>query len=181
MKNAIQTLVLILVMAAAPFVPHHAMAQVNLVPQNGWKAFAIVTQGDDISAIADAGYGNIATRGKYDGLGVFRNGSQFTVWLNHETSSAAISRIELDRPNFRLAIQSTIDNGQTPFPATFKSGMGYAYDSIYDGTYHAINNPNPVASGTVAVGNYGDANFDRFCSGTSTWPSLLKSTPFCPM
>jgi len=45
--------------------------------------------------------------------------------------------------------------------------MGYAYDSIYDGTYHAVNNPFPVASGTMEVGNYGNVNFDRFCSGTS--------------
>ncbi len=142
-------------------------AQVNLTARNGWQAFEIVTQGDDISQIADAGYGSIATRGKYDGLGVYRSGGDLSIWINHENSTAAISRVDLDFNDYRQAIQSTIDGGQTNRPATIKTGMGYAYDSIYDNTYHAQSNFNPVAAGVVAVGNYGDSNFDRFCSGTS--------------
>ena len=142
-------------------------AQVNLQTMSGWKAFAVVTQGDDISFIADPGYGNIASRGTYDGLGAYRAGANLSIWMNHETSTAAISRIDVDINNFRQAIQSVVDNGQTEFPPFLKTGMGYAYDRIFDGTYHAVNNPDPVASGTVGVGNYGDANFDRFCAGTS--------------
>lgn len=142
-------------------------AQVNLTPQNGWRAFELLTQGDDIGALADSGYGNIARRGKYDGLGAHVTDNTLSVWLNHETSGAAISRVELDIGSFRQGIQSTINNGQTGFPSTIKTGIGYAYDAIFDGTYHAQNNSHPVAAGTVAVGEYGDANFDRFCSGTS--------------
>ncbi len=160
--------VYLLVVACLFLVPSaSACGQVNLAPVAGWRAFAIVTEGDNISNIADAGYGTVASRGKYDGLGAIRAGNDVSVWINHETSSAAISRVVLDRAKLRQAIRSTIDNGQTVFPTSLKTAMGYAYVSIFDGSYHAVNNPLPVASGTINVGLYGDANFDRFCSGTS--------------
>lgn len=139
---------------------------INSVP-TGWTAFELVTQNDDISAIADADYGNTAARGTYDGLGGYLSGDTLSIFVNHETSGAAISRVDLDLSGFQQAIASAIDGGVTPFPTTIASGMGYAYNSIYDGTYHALNNPNPVASGTAGVAAYGNANFSRFCSGTA--------------
>lgn len=133
----------------------------------GWEAFELVTEDDDISAIADAGYGTTISREKFDGLGSYLSGSTLSIYVNHETSSAAISRVDVHLPDLQQALQSTIDSGATSFPTSIVTGMGYAYDTIYDGGYHAISSPAPVASGAVAVGTYGDANFDRFCSGTS--------------
>ncbi len=135
---------------------------------NGWDAFELVTQGNNISAISDSGYGTTASRGVYDGLGAYLNGTTLSIFVNHEvTNNAAISRVDLNLADFQQSIASTIDNGATAFPASIVTGMGYAYDTIFDGTYNAISNPNPVATGTVGVGNYSSANFSRFCSGSS--------------
>lgn len=139
----------------------------QLTPLAGWDAFELVTQGDNITTIADAGYGTTVTRGTFDGLGGHLSGGTLSVYINHETSSAAISRVDLGLAKLQQALQSTIDGGITVFPASIATGMGYAYDTIYDGSYHAISKSAPVASGTVAVGSYSNANFDRFCSGTS--------------
>jgi len=140
---------------------------------NGWDAFEIVTQLDNISAITDPGYGNIASRGTYDGLGGFVDGDELSILINHEVNSAAISRVQLDLPSFQQAIQSTVDGGTTAFPSSFVTRMGYGYDRIFDGTYHAVNNPDPVAEGTLGVASYGNSNFDRFCSGTSYEPGAF--------
>jgi len=138
----------------------------------GWGGFEIVTQGNNISAISDTGYGTTASRGKYDGLGTYLDGDSLSIFVNHEvTNNSAISRVDVDLAALRQAIDSTIDGGATPFPSSFVTGMGYAYDRIFDGSYHAVSNPNPVATDTVAVGTYSGANFSRFCSGTSYYPN----------
>jgi len=136
---------------------------------NGWKVFELVTQNNNISSFADVGYsaGGTVNRGSFDGLGTYLSGSTMSIMVNHETSSAAISRVDVNLPNIKQMIARQIDNGVTPAPASIVNGMGYAYDAIYDNTYHAVNTPNPVASGAVGVGAYGNANFNRFCSGTS--------------
>ena len=134
----------------------------------GWDAFELVTQGNNISAFSDPGYGTTAARGTYDGLGSYRNGNTLSIFVNHEvTNNAAISRVDLDLSHFRQAIDSSVSGGATPFPASIVTGMGYAYNTIFDGGYHAVINPAPVASGTIAVGNYSAANLSRLCSGTS--------------
>lgn len=139
---------------------------------NGWKTFELVTFQDDISAISDSGYGTTASRGVYDGIGAYLDGSTLSILLNHEMQTdAAISRVDLDLADFQQAIASKIDSGATAFPSSIVTGMGYAYDTIYDGTYNAISNPNPVATGTVGVGNYGATNFSRFCSGNVYQPN----------
>jgi hypothetical protein len=139
---------------------------------SGWQAFEVVTQGNSISAISDVGYGTTATRGLYDGLGALLSQDKLFIQVNHETTSnAAISRVDVTVADLKQGIASRIDGGVTPFPASFVTGMGYAYDQIFDSTYHAINNPLPVATGTTAVGTYGVTNFQRFCSGTSYLPN----------
>ena len=137
---------------------------------NGWDAFELVTEGDNIIAISDAGYGSTASRRKCDGLGGYLSQETLSIFINHETGTAAVSRLDLDLSDFQQALDSIIDGSAATFPSFIASGMGYAYDRIYNDSYHAVNNPNPVAKGTVAVGSYGDANFDNFCSGTSYLP-----------
>ncbi|MAE63604.1 MAG: hypothetical protein CMJ18_04980 [Phycisphaeraceae bacterium] len=137
---------------------------------NDWTAFEIVTQGDDIGAISDPGYGSTASRGSYDGLGGYLSGGKLSIYVNHETGNAAISRVDVDLERFQQAVDSMIDDGATAFPLSFVTGMGYAYDRIFDGSYHAVDDPNPVAEGTPAIVNYGNANFDGFCSGSSYVP-----------
>ena len=112
----------------------------DLTAMNGWEAFELVTQNDDISAISDSGYGNSASRGVYDGLGAYASGNTLSVFINHEQSNSAISRLDLNLNLFKQAINHSIDNGATAFPSFIATGMGYAYDTIYDGSYHAIAN-----------------------------------------
>jgi len=140
---------------------------VNITTLNGWSTFELVTQNDYIGAISDRGYGNRASWGEYDGLGSYVNGNSLVIFVNHETDPGAVSRVELNLSSFQQAINSSIGNGITPMPSFIVSGMGYAYDTIYDASYHASDFPNPVASGTAAVAGYGADTFLRFCSGTS--------------
>jgi hypothetical protein len=159
------------VFCASPALAIDGTDPIQMSTFNGWDAFELVTQGNNISTISDSGYGATASRTKYDGLGSYLDGNTLSIFVNHESSSdAAISRVDVDLNTFRQAINSTIDGGVTPFPTSFVTGMGYAYNTIFDGGYHAISNPAPVATGTVAVGLYGNANFSRFCSGTSYMP-----------
>ncbi len=107
-------------------------------------------------------------RGNNDGIGIYRVENTLSIALNHErTSGAAISRVDVNRDSFRQMVRSTLDGGITPMPSSIVSHIGFAYDSIYDGTYHAATNPNPVASGSAAVSTYGNSQFSRFCSGSS--------------
>ena len=142
---------------------------------NDWDAFEIVTQFDDISAVSDTGYGSTASRGAYDGLGGYLSNGTLSIFVNHETSNAVISRVDVDLMKFQQAIDSTTDGGATSFPASFVTGMGYAYDRIFDGSYHADDDPAPAAVGSPAVVNYSNANFDRFCSGSSYLPHSFGS------
>ena len=169
----------LLLTAVESAVPAHALDGNSVLQLStgagGWGSFELVTQGNDISAISDAGYGTTASRGTYDGLGAYRTGNTLSIFVCHEvTDNAAISRVDVDLKKFRQAIDHSISGGATPFPDSFVTGIGYAYDTIYDGTYHAISNAAPVASGTVDVGNYSDANFSRFCSGTSYAPGSFS-------
>ena len=155
-----------LMSCVAPVLALDGQNPLQLTMRAGWKGFELLTQRDDILALSDPGYGNLATRGVYDGIGLYRQGAALHVALNHETSGAAISRVDLNWARLRQALQSTMDGGVTAFPASIASGIGYAYDVIYDANYHAINNPQPVAMGTLGVAQYGNAQFARFCSGS---------------
>ena len=145
----------------------------NLTPVNGWKAIELVTQNDYIDAFSDKGYGSRASWGDHDGLGGYVSGNTLIIFLNHEARPAAVSRIELNLKSLHQAIRSSIADGITPMPASIVTGMGFAYDRIYDAAYHARDNPDPVASGTAAVAGYSAANFINFCSGTSYRANLF--------
>ena len=168
-----RALIIVLVIVAFCLTPTTSIVALDAVntlqfsPLAGWQGFELVTQGDNISAIGDAGYGSTAARGVYDGLGAYHSGSQLEITLNHETTPAAISGVFLDLSAFRQALQSTVDGGVTPLPGQFVERMGFAYETIYDGSYDAATNADPVASGTVAVAAYGQQNFARFCSGST--------------
>ena len=147
----------------------------RITPLDGWKAFELVTQLDDISAINDVGYERTAGRGSYDGLGTFRNGDHLSVWINHETflNDTAISRIDLNLSSFQEALKSAVDNGMTLFPTSIVGKMGFAYDSIFDRTFHAISNADSIAIGTVSVKAYSNRHFRLFCSDTSYAPNTF--------
>lgn len=138
----------------------------GLTTMNGWRSLELFTQGDNVLGVADPGFGATAPRGNYDGIGLHPGPEGLSVWFNHENSDAAISRLDLDAAALRSQIDSVLSGG-APIAATTVVGVGYAYERIFDSAYHAQTNPAPVASGVGGVAAYGDANFARFCSGTS--------------
>jgi hypothetical protein len=169
----LSTLVAILPAVVNPALALNGTGSVGLTTDNGWRAFEIVSQGNNITGLSDAGYGNTFTRTAFDGLGTYVIGNRLSININHETADAAISRVDVNISALRQAVQSKLDSGVTPFPTSFVTGIGYSYDRIYDGTYHAVNNPNPVAVGTPDIVTYGNANFDKFCSGSSYLPQAF--------
>ena len=87
-------------------------AALQLTPEAGWTAMELISQGDNLSAVADAGY---TFKTNFDGTGAYRSaGNTLTLLVNHETSQAAISRLELNYVSFKQAIASKIDGGVTP-------------------------------------------------------------------
>lgn len=77
---------------------------------NGWKAFEVITAGDD-----PAGDGfNYAIPGAFDGAGArLVDPTRLRVLVNHETDDASISEVDLDRVSLRAAIDSMIAIGTT--------------------------------------------------------------------
>jgi hypothetical protein len=144
----------------------------QMTTANGWTAFELLSQGDAIGAIADSGYGSVATLGKYDGLGPYRHGATLSLFMNHESDASAISRVDVSRDALRQAVANRVSGGATPFPATIVSSVGWAYDAIYEGNYHAVLTPAPVASGP-GVAAYASAHFYRLCSGTMHSPAAF--------
>lgn len=82
----------------------------RIVTHNGWKAFEVITQGDDP---ADDGF-NYAMPGTFDGAGAWLvDEATVRVQLNHETSDASISEVDLDSAALREAIANVIESGST--------------------------------------------------------------------
>ncbi|MEM7625016.1 MAG: hypothetical protein AAF333_05255 [Planctomycetota bacterium] len=138
----------------------------GLATNNGWSAFELLTQGDDLTGLADAVYGTTMTRAKFDGLGARVAGDTFRVILNHETTPASISAVDLDLAALKQAVAATLAGDAGAFPATTVTAVGFAYDTVFDGAYHAQTRPNPAAQDAAAVDAYANDNFARFCSGT---------------
>ncbi len=82
----------------------------RITPRNGWKAFEVISEGDDPSADGI----DWSLPDDFDGLGAFRpDPTTFRLQLNHETSDATISQVDIDLANFRTAIDNVIRNGST--------------------------------------------------------------------
>ncbi|WP_146445982.1 hypothetical protein [Botrimarina colliarenosi] len=153
-------------LVATPAAALNGQTPLGLATLNGWKAIEILSQGDSLAGVADPGFGSVATHATYDGLGIYPRADSLSVWINHETSQAAITRVELDPDALRQQIEY-VRNGLAVGATTPVIGAGFAYETIFDGGYDAQSDPAPVAVGPVEVAAYGAANFSRFCSGTS--------------
>ena len=131
----------------------------RVVPRNGWKAFEVISVGEN-----PAGDGiNYAMPGTFDGIGAWLpDAATLRVQLNHETSDATVSEINLNLASFQTAISNTISGGTTG-GVSFVSSAQQAYDRwSNDG---GANWTNTVDNSTTA--------FYRFCSSQSYKPNTF--------
>jgi len=125
---------------------------------NGWKAFEVISINDDPTG---DGF-TWSMPGTFDGVGAWlSDGSTLRVQVNHETSDATISEVNLDLASFQTAIANTIASG-TP-GVSFVNSARQAYDRwTGDGGLN-----------WTSTSDTSNTNFNRFCSGQSYLPNTF--------
>jgi len=79
-------------------------------PFNGWRAFEVITQGDNPTG---DGF-NHSMPGTFDGAGAWMvDPATLRVLVNHETTDASVSEVDLDFVAFKTAIDNVIATGNT--------------------------------------------------------------------
>ena len=142
--------------AAAPLVDG---GTVRLNTFNGWTAFEVITEGDDV-----AGDGSPHVMPAiFDGAGAWMAAPHtLRLLVNHETGDASISEVDVDLAALRTAVANVLDTG-SPGGVSFVRRARQAYDRwTGDGS----------ASWTVTT-NTSNTTFQRFCSGQSYTPDTF--------
>ena len=122
-------------------------------PRNGWLAFEVISIGDN-----PAGDGfNWSMPGTFDGLGAWLpDAATLRLQVNHETSDATISEVDLDRANFEAAIDNVINSSGTG-GVSFVRSARQAYDRW----------TNNAGTSWIDTIDTSTTSFARFCSGQS--------------
>lgn len=132
--------------------------RINPDPNNGWKAFEVISIGDNPTG---DGF-NWSMPTTFDGLGaLLSDPATLRVQVNHEISDATISEVNLDLASFQTAISNTIGSG-TP-GVTFVNSARQAYDRWSSNGGQTWTN----------TSNTSNTNFNRFCSGQSYLPDTF--------
>lgn len=131
----------------------------RVVTDNGWRAFEVITQGDDPSG---DGF-TYAMPGTFDGAGAWLvDPGTVRVQVNHETSDASISDVELDLADLRDAIANVIDTGNTG-GVRFVLRARQAYDRWSSNGGTSFTN----------TSNTSNTSFSRFCSAQAYAPGTF--------
>jgi hypothetical protein len=128
-------------------------------PRNGWKAFEVISAGDN-----PGGDGfDWAMPEAFDGLGAhLLDSSTLRLYVNHEVSDATISEVDLDLAKLQTAIDNTINAGNTG-PVAFVKSARQAYQRwTSDG-----------GSSWTYTSDPSNTSFSRFCSGQSYLPDTF--------
>ena len=149
------TAVLPLAASLATFTPAtiHALdgGTLRMSTFNGFKAFEVITQGNNPSGDGVT----YSMPGTFDGAGAYLvSGSTLRIQVNHETSDAAVSEVDVDVANLRVAINNTIASGN-PGGVKFVLAARQAYRR-----WSA--NQGSTWTNTSSTSN---TSFSRFCSG----------------
>ena len=149
------TAALLLSVVAGALLPASAHAldggTLRVNPRNGWAAFEVISVGDDPSG---DGF-NWSMPGAFDGIGAsLPDAATLRLQVNHETSDATISEVNLSLSSFQVAISNMISGGSTG-GVTFVSSARQAYDR-WSGN-----------GGATWINTSGPSNtsFAWFCSG----------------
>jgi hypothetical protein len=122
----------------------------RVTPRNGWKAFEVISFGNNpVDAY------NWAMPDAFDGVGAWMpDANTLRLEVNHETSDAAVSEVNLSLGNFRTAIRNVINTGVTG-GVTFVNSARIGYDQW------SANG----GSSFTATPDLTATAFSRFCSG----------------
>ncbi len=125
-------------------------------PRNGWLALEIITTGDN-----PTGDGvNWSMPGTFDGIGAWLpDSSTLRLAINHETSDATISEVNLNRDSFQTAIDSVLHTGNSG-GISFVTSARQAYDRWSDN----------AGGSWTSTSNVSNTSFSRFCSSQSYEP-----------
>lgn len=134
----------------------------QISPKNGWDAFEVITNGEDVPGDGFA----YALPGTFDGLGAQLDGSILRIQLNHETSDASITQVLLDQANFKTAIANVITNG-----GGNTGGVNFVTSASQAYTRWSANG----GANWTATANTSNTSFARFCSGQSYLPNTFGS------
>ena len=123
----------------------------QVAPRNGWKAFEVITQGNNPAGDGFA----YAMPTTFDGVGAWLSSpSNIRLAINHETSDASISEVNLNLASFQTAISSMISVGNTG-GGSFVSSARQAYGRWSNDGGGTFTN---TSDNTTTA-------FSRFCSG----------------
>jgi hypothetical protein len=132
---------------------------VRVQTYNGWRALEVISQGDNPSGDGQ----NYSMPGTFDGAGAtLVDGATLRVIVNHETSDASISEVDLDLGNLRAALQRMIETGNTGGYG-FVTAARQAYARIsYDG-----------GRSFQSTSSASNTSLERFCSGQAYAPDTF--------
>ena len=131
----------------------------QVVPRNGWKAFEVISAGDN-----PGGDGFDWTMPQtFDGVGAqLLDSATLRLQVNHEVSDATISEVDLNLANLKTAIGNTISRGNTG-AVSFVTSAQQAYQRwTSDG-----------GSSWTSTSDVSNTDFSRFCSGQSYLPNTF--------
>jgi hypothetical protein len=131
----------------------------RITPRNGWRAFELISKGDNPSA---DGF-DWTLPSKSDGLGPWLlDAATLRIEISHENDNATISEVNVNLPSFRSAIRNTISNGNTG-GVSFVNSARQAY-----GRWSSDGGSSWTT--TIDVSN---TTFYRFCSAQSYKPNTF--------
>ena len=131
----------------------------RITTHNGWRAFEVITQGDNPSGDGM----NYSLPGLFDGAGAWQpQSTKVRVLVNHETGDASISEVNLNLNNLKTAISNTIANGNTG-GIRFVESARQAYDRWSSNG----------GKSWIHTANTSNTRFSRFCSGQAYAPNTF--------
>ena len=146
-KHIVSIVAIVFTTAATP--PATAAENLRISVTNGWKAFEVITVGDNPS-----GY---VMPGTFDGIGAQIVGSELRVQINHELSDVGtISEVNLNLANFKTSVDNMVTSGSTG-GGSFVNSAQQAYDRWSD----------DGGLSWIDTTDTSNTSFDRFCSGQS--------------
>ena len=146
-KHMVSIVAIVFTTAATP--PATAAENLRISVTNGWKAFEVITVGDNPS-----GY---VMPGTFDGIGAQIVGSELRVQINHELSDVGtISEVNLNLANFKTSVDNMVTSGRTG-GGSFVNSAQQAYDRWSD----------DGGLSWIDTTDTSNTSFDRFCSGQS--------------
>ena len=159
-RSATMFCAMLCVLATAPT---HALdgGTLRVDPDNGWKAFEVISENDDPACDGSA----YPMPGTFDGAGTwFVAPATLRVLVNHETGDASISEVDLDLLSLQVAIRNRIRNGDTGGVRFVRSARQAYGRWSGDGGSSFIETSSPA-----------NTSFSRFCSGQAYAPHTFGS------